>query len=588
MGYFVHQYREGFATNSSSMHSLVFLKEKPTVPYVDAFDQGREFMSFGESNDVYAVTKESKFSYLFGCFVEDFLSVYVLSREERESLESRFEKYHLHPSEEEKKNLIDLFEETEKEDRSAYWRLRETFNKKIRNLIFEQYGFERFTTEEKYRNAHVEYRSQIRFPTNVARTHIHKEFVNEYFDFICNNDRVLIACGDDNYNPPLVFEKNRDVLFNLNTEVSFTQSAKKDKNGFWVLFDNYTGTKTRFVFDDSFLEKEEGQDNFPSAYTPELVDIKITGFCNMGCAFCYESSTKEGKPAKWEDLVSLVAVLKEMEVLEVAIGGGEPTSHKHLKDFCALLKENNISASFTTRNVSFLKNDKFCDEIFQHITGFAFSYNGEEDFQIFYEGWKKRLYAQYPQKVLQMTCHFVVGVTPLSEILHIMKKYKKEDKYIFEEMGFLLLGYKDFGFGESYEKTLPTKEEMKDFFEELKKEEINQIRVDTLFVSQYKEVFEQLEIPPVFYTDREGDFSMAIDAVERSASWSSYAPKKDRLYAKTDEEWKSTRFFIDAFHRKRFEDSRKKLFKPFRETDENLDKELDLQCEKIKSHPSIF
>lgn len=35
----------------------------------------------------------------------------------------------------------------------------------------------------------------------------------------------------------------------------------------------------------------------PNIVHPESIDVKITNYCDLGCAYCHESSTTEGKHA---------------------------------------------------------------------------------------------------------------------------------------------------------------------------------------------------------------------------------------------------------------------------------------------------
>jgi hypothetical protein len=62
---------------------------------------------------------------------------------------------------------------------------------------------------------------------------------------------------------------------------------------------------------------------------PESVDLKITDYCDAGCAYCHESSTVRGKHAELHDITRFIDDLPRG--VELAIGGGDPFSHPQLE-----------------------------------------------------------------------------------------------------------------------------------------------------------------------------------------------------------------------------------------------------------------
>src|SRR4051794_14675777 len=78
------------------------------------------------------------------------------------------------------------------------------------------------------------------------------------------------------------------------------------------------GTKTR-------VWEGEAKPEFP-----ESMDLKITDWCDGGCAYCHEKSTVNGKPARLEDIIRL---LSELPVgVEIAMGGGDTVSYPDLEE----------------------------------------------------------------------------------------------------------------------------------------------------------------------------------------------------------------------------------------------------------------
>ena len=86
------------------------------------------------------------------------------------------------------------------------------------------------------------------------------------------------------------------------------------KNGnYRVLIDLETGTKIR-----------ENDLDFFRADFPESFDVKITNRCDIGCAFCHENSTCDGKHG---NILFAGFIDKLHPYTEIAIGGGNPLAH---------------------------------------------------------------------------------------------------------------------------------------------------------------------------------------------------------------------------------------------------------------------
>ena len=70
---------------------------------------------------------------------------------------------------------------------------------------------------------------------------------------------------------------------------------------------------------------------------PETIDVKITNYCDAGCAFCHENSTVSGVHG---NLKRLKKILSDLPMgVELAIGGGNPLSHPDLLNFLFFCKD---------------------------------------------------------------------------------------------------------------------------------------------------------------------------------------------------------------------------------------------------------
>ena len=109
-------------------------------------------------------------------------------------------------------------------------------------------------------------------------------------------------------------------------------------------------TTVTMMNDGTKIREYEG---IPKIIHPESIDIKITNYCDMGCAYCHENSTIKGVHA---DLDKLLEVTAELPAgVEFAIGGGNPLSHPDLVLFLETLKSKGIITNITV-NQGHLKN----------------------------------------------------------------------------------------------------------------------------------------------------------------------------------------------------------------------------------------
>ncbi len=128
----------------------------------------------------------------------------------------------------------------------------------------------------------------------------------------------------------------------------------------------FDGKTLRFKF------KQERE--IPELTYPEFYDVKITNYCEGNCPWCYQDSLKTEKHDRTilEKFYKFFHRMTENErPFQIAIGGGEPTSHP---DFCSLLALSkdvlNIVPNYTT-------NGMFVDEYYcEDILGYTYDYCG--------------------------------------------------------------------------------------------------------------------------------------------------------------------------------------------------------------------
>lgn len=127
--------------------------------------------------------------------------------------------------------------------------------------------------------------------------------------------------------------------------------CRKESRG-KVFFNPRNGTKIHFF--DSPINFDEY-----IASAPELVDIKLTDWCDLACKFCYQDSTKKGLHAPFEAIKAIIDDLSRAGVFEVALGGGEPMSHPQFGQILRYCVSKNIVPNFTTKNYKALVSPEF-------------------------------------------------------------------------------------------------------------------------------------------------------------------------------------------------------------------------------------
>ena len=111
---------------------------------------------------------------------------------------------------------------------------------------------------------------------------------------------------------------------------------------------NYTTT----IYNDGTRIRETEEDEFIPAFA-ENCDIKITDSCNMGCSFCHEGSTPQGKHG---DILNSKFLSTFHPYQELSLGGGNLFEHPDLLSFLKNLKKQKVISNITVHQVHFMQN----------------------------------------------------------------------------------------------------------------------------------------------------------------------------------------------------------------------------------------
>lgn len=211
----------------------------------------------------------------------------------------------------------------------------------------------------------VDHQSVITLPRD-RDGHLAINFIKELFEEAINNPRIVVGGGNDNSDdsPLVASDGTKHPWFErLPVDSSAVLIARPEPYG-WCLFNQRTGARIR-------LQREVAANVLPE--TPELVDICITKHCRKSCSFCYQDCGYEGKHADKEWLDSLMWNLKTLNVFEVVLGGGEPTTHPHFIDILKGFRTYGIVPNFTTADVAWLRNKGIVETVVADAGSVAFS-----------------------------------------------------------------------------------------------------------------------------------------------------------------------------------------------------------------------
>ena len=273
------------------------------------------------------------------------------------------------------------------------------------------------------------------------------------------------------------------------------------------------------IFEDGTKIRETNDDEFQAAFA-ENMDIKITNYCDMGCPFCHEGSTTDGK---FGDIKNEKFVDTLHPYQEVALGGGDATSHPDLIPFLQKLKDRKVIVNMTVNQIHFEKKQvlikKLVDE--KLIYGLGVSLVTPTENFI-------KLVKQYPNAVI----HVINGVLKPSDIQTLENNNLK----------ILILGYKHLRRGDDFydidHKNIEIRQSW--LYENLSNiiEKFNVVSFDNLAIEQLnaRRLMTDEEWNE-FYMGDDGTMTYYIDMVERKFAKSSTAAfdKRYNLLDSVDE-----------------------------------------------------
>lgn len=198
---------------------------------------------------------------------------------------------------------------------------------------------------------------------------------------------------------------------------------------------NYTVT----IYDDGSKVRNIPDSVVAQPDYPESIDVKITNYCDAGCAFCHENSTREGLHGDIEFGLNLFGPMPKGT--ELAIGGGNPLSHPNLRKFLTLQEPWFNSPKICNLTVNSFHITRYESFIKKHIFfGLGISYLPQKRDSII-------SFMRNYKRADNVVLHLIAGVHTPEDLDWYMS--------IAPRAKVLLLGYKTFGRGIHYKQKLP-------------------------------------------------------------------------------------------------------------------------------------
>lgn len=526
--------RYGFANNSSSSHSIVFLGDYKANDE-DLGDFGWNFFT--------AASEESKKNYLLATLLANrnlFSIIPKTPLTEKVGWSNPFsyndvmKKYNFSSYEQynnsEQKDKVEFQERIYK---NMEWDLlldhfSDIFSKEMIQKWKET------ESADSWGNPYIDHQSIIALPKNVDGS-LSIEFTKQLFSVLINKNFAFLGGNDNSDESHSLHSMNTysDDKAVLTTLQALRVMGKENdgpicvydkKNNDFIIQDIYKGDKIRLSF--------SSDEKTTKSSIPELVDLKITDYCDFGCTFCYQSSTKKGNHASFENLKSTIKMLANSGTMEIAIGGGEPTSHPDFLEILKEVKKYNMTACFTTKNFKLHEMPDF-KEILELSNSIAFSCNSIAEVQKMQEVQEQAsLIRDYSKKRAEFYIQMIPEVINDKNLDGILE-YILNNLY---RIPITFLGYKDFGFGENYKpKNRFADSEWIKTIKKHSDESRMRFGIDSILVSRWKQELIDNHVDPLALVGEEGKFSCFFDAVNMTVHKSSFS-KEPGIQLSGDEE----------------------------------------------------
>lgn len=372
--------------------------------------------------------------------------------------------------------------------------------------------------------ASIDHESLISIP-KTKNDEVNVDFYLDFVKEVIDNDYLVLGGNDNDDEPHPLTQYSIGKLspiinfFDLRRESGSDCLAVKDHLANEWIVNRSDGSIMRIGMTNKKAEKG----GFPT-----LVDMAITKFCNIGCTFCYTSSTTKGKHASFGKITSFLNILSECGTLEVVFGGGEPTFHPDIVAILSYAKSLGFKVGLTTKNYNLHHHPKFKD-ILSYCNSIAISCNTLEELKSAMI-LKANAYVQMQSNHTIFYYQTILGVGEIRDFNLFLSYIAENDAISNPKPRVTLLGFKDWGFGKDHNRMYWGVEWInliKDYKSKI------MFGVDSIIVSQFRDDLIAAGVDERMLAGKEGAFSCYVDAVESYMSPSSFSDEKNKIKTST-------------------------------------------------------
>lgn len=336
---------------------------------------------------------------------------------------------------------------------------------------------------------------------------------------------TILGGSDEDSEPHPLYDEKSAVKSKWLNDVggSLYCTARFDPVGkYWTIFNRNSGAKMRIAFPTAGLF-QTGL-HVERAFAPELVDLKITDSCpfvtTAACGkYCYQASQTEGRHASMWSVEIFLNALSQLKVLEIAIGGGEPTLHPNFIEILGVARRRGISPNFTTRNLAWIKDDNQRNAIVENASAFAYSAHTPAEIKRL-----ATLIEKYDINRERVNIHIVLGTMKRERFEEMMNAAAEAHLRV------TLLAFKNIGHGSEFKKIDYS------WWIDVVRDSKTHMRVciDTPLAAEFDKELQAAGVPSWMYYTMEGRFSAYYNAVDEYLAPSSFEADDSNKYRLSD------------------------------------------------------
>ena len=484
---YLKNFRKGFATNSSSTHSVIYRNKEDLFKDLDIF----ELNYYDRFDNTIAASKEAKIKYVAANIMwhdklYEIMSLYYPQMNEYKELIKKT------------KNKETLYGDDEKFGMCARGRL--------------------YFGNSKYLEASIDYLRNV-----------------------IDNDDIIIVGGSDETDFVWETIEGHKTLPQPDEINEYNDNCNIVKNGnYWVGF-GYNG-KVRFS-----NSNDKCIPSYPELIDLKITNQCDHG-CNF-CYMDSNMQGKHADINFLKKIISRLSSNDSNTYdtrVEFSIGGGNVLLYPHLEELFSFMKEKRhiINTTINVKDCSKILNDSNLLKVFKkYVNGIGVSVNSDENINDVKE-FKEKLndtsnYPYYTYK--EIVIHMIPELLGREKTKNLLKKLYDNNLY-----DILFLGYKTNGRGVTQKNNRLTNEDLTYILEDA-----YSINVDTTFANTYKDWLQNNFDIKYSITFEEGEYSMYIDGVTENAYKSSYQLDKpyNLTYTTMNLQARNKEWFevIDAF-----------------------------------------